>query len=186
MYEVEVKAHLKNRQAVIKKLESLGCKFSKELHQIDRIFIPEGVSFPPPLNVPVLRVRNQNGLYLLTLKISQSNRTDSIEKEIEIMDGEKMIEILQLLKWQEVVKVDKKRVKTNLNDMEIVLDDVKDLGEFIEAEQIVTNDNPNERKKMQGELFAVLATLGVPEEDNIIDGKYDLMLNNIYKKLGVK
>ena len=83
MYEVEVKAHLKNRQAVIKKLESLGCKFSKELHQIDRIFIPEGVSFPPPLNVPVLRVRNQNGLYLLTLKISQSNRTDSIEKEIE-------------------------------------------------------------------------------------------------------
>jgi len=40
MYEVEVKACLENKSAVIKKLESLGCKFGEELHQVDSIFIP--------------------------------------------------------------------------------------------------------------------------------------------------
>jgi adenylate cyclase class IV len=45
MYEVEVKAHLRNRKEVIKRLKAFGCKFSKELHQVDRIFLPEGISF---------------------------------------------------------------------------------------------------------------------------------------------
>jgi adenylate cyclase class IV len=47
MYEVEVKARLKDRDAVIKKLQDLGCKFGEELHQVDHVFIPEGVVFPP-------------------------------------------------------------------------------------------------------------------------------------------
>jgi len=51
MYEVEVKARLRNRKEVIKKLESFGCKFSEELHQVDHIFIPEGVDFPPPIEL---------------------------------------------------------------------------------------------------------------------------------------
>jgi len=47
MYEVEVKAHLVNRKEVIKKLESLGCKFSKELHQIDDILLRMMMFFHP-------------------------------------------------------------------------------------------------------------------------------------------
>src|SRR6185295_11110717 len=133
MYEVEVKAHLRDRGSVLKKLKDLGGKFSEELQQIDRIFIREGVVFPPPavLGEPVLRVRKSNDRYFFTLKIPQGSRQDSLERELEILDGEKMIEIIKLLKFQEVPTVDKKRVKTNLKDIEIVLDDVKDLGEFI-------------------------------------------------------
>ncbi|MEK9181732.1 MAG: histidine phosphatase family protein [Patescibacteria group bacterium] len=33
MYEVEIKAVLKDRKAVMQKLQGLGCKFSSELHQ---------------------------------------------------------------------------------------------------------------------------------------------------------
>jgi len=186
MYEVEVKSRLKNREVVIQKLKNFGCKFSEELHQIDHIFIPEGISFPPPIGVPVLRVRKQGDVYFFTLKISQGNRTDSLEREIEIKDGEKMIEILKLLKWKETIVVDKKRIKTNFKDIEIVLDDVKDLGEFIEAEKIVTNKNQDERKKIQEELYNYLETLGVRKEDHVVDGKYDIMLSKIYKKFGVK
>ena len=98
MYEVEVKARLRNREAVIKKLEVLGCKFSEELHQVDRIFIPEGLAFPPPMGTAVLRVREQDGIFILTLKISQSGRQDSIERELQIKDGEMMIEIIEFLK----------------------------------------------------------------------------------------
>ncbi len=141
MYEVEVKAHLRDRAAILKKLKSLGCKFGEELHQVDHIFIPEHITFPPPLNIPVLRVRKQNDIYLLTLKISQSGRQDSLERELEIADGKMMIEIIKLIGYKEVMVVDKKRIKTKLNDIEVVLDKVKDLGEFVEVEKIVKNEN---------------------------------------------
>lgn len=186
MYEVEVKARLRDRKAVIKKLESLGCRFGKELHQIDHIFIPEGIVFPPPMGTPVLRVRKQGDNYFFTLKISQGNRTDSIEREIEINDGDKMIDILKLLKWQETILVDKKRIKTNVKGVEIVLDTVKDLGEFVEAEKIVTNDDGEHRKNIQKDLFAFLETIGIPKEDHVVGGKYDIMLHEIHNKLGVK
>jgi len=183
MYEVEVKAHLRNREAIIKKLKNLGCKFSEELHQVDYIFFREGIPFPPPLGVGSLRVRKQNDRSFLTLKIPQASRQDCIEREMEIMDGNMMIEILELLKWEKVPVVDKKRIKTNLNGMEIVLDTVKDLGEFIEAEKIVHAINPESRKKTQEELFDFLGTLGISKEDQVIDGKYDIML---FEKFGNK
>lgn len=183
MYEVEVKAHLRDRATLIKKLESFGCKFSAELHQIDHIFNREGEVFPPPLTSPVLRVRKENDRYLFTLKISQSGRQDSLERELEIKDGEMMIQILKLLKWQETVLVDKKRIKTKLNDIEIVLDDVKDLGEFIEVEKIVKNENHADRKKIQDELCDFLETIGISKADLLVNHKYDIMLE---EKFGMK
>ena len=176
MYEVEVKAKLKNRQEVIKKLENLGCKFGEELHQVDHIFVPKGASFPTPFEVPVLRVRKQNDIYIFTMKISQTGRQDSIEREIQISDGKEMIEILNAIGYAEFVIVDKKRIKTKLRDMEIVLDEVKDLGEFMEVEKIVTHEDPEERKKIQIELSDFIETLGVPKEDLLVNSKYDIML----------
>ena len=187
MYEVEVKACLKDRKEVMRKLQDLGCKFSEELHQIDHIFMPEGTLFPSPIETPVLRVRKQNdATYFFTLKISQGSRQDSLERELEIKDGIKMMEILKLLKWEENIIVDKKRIKTNFKDIEIVLDDVKNLGEFIEAEKIVTNDNHEDKRQIQKELFAFIETLCVSKEDHVIDGKYDIMLYEIHQKLAVK
>lgn len=176
MYEVEVKARLKDKNAVIKKLEDLDCKFSKELHQIDRVFIPGPLSFPPPLGTSVLRVRKQDDKYFFTLKISQSGHQDSIEREMEIQDGEMMLEILKLMKYLEAPTVEKRRIKTNYKDIEIVIDVVEQLGEFIEAEKIVTSDSPEDRKNTQEELFDFLATLGVSREDRVVNGKYDIML----------
>jgi adenylate cyclase class 2 len=176
MYEVEVKAKLKSRQEVIKKLEAFGCKFSEELHQVDHVYFPEGLVFPPPISTGVLRVRNQNNKYFFTLKISQSGRQDSIERELEISDGEMMMEIIKLLKYQVAPAVDKKRIKTKYKDMVIEIDSVKDLGEFIEVEKIVTEENPEERKKIQRELADFIETLGVAKEDLLVNGKYDIML----------
>ena len=185
MYEVEVKARLKDRNSIVKKLQDLGCKFGEELHQVDRIFIPQGVAFPPPVEqkVGVLRVRKSNDQYSFTLKIPQSSHQDCIEREMEITDGEMMVEIFELMKWDKLPTVDKKRIKTNFQDMEIVLDHVENLGEFIEVEKIVTHEDHEDRKKVQRELIDFLETLGVPREDGVIDGKYDIML---YEKLNGK
>ncbi len=182
MYEVEVKARLKNRQEIVKKLESLGCKFGEELHQIDHIYFPEGLTFPPPIGTGILRVRNQGDKYFFTLKISQSGRQDSIERELEVKDGEMMMEIIKLLKYQEAPTVNKKRTKTKYKDMVIELDTVKDLGEFIEVEKIVTEENPEERKKIQQDLADFIIALGVSKEDLMVNSKYDIMLFEKNKK----
>lgn len=180
MYEVEIKARLNNRQEIIQKLESLGCTFGDELHQIDYIFIPENESFPPPLGIPVLRVRKQNESNFFTLKIPQSSRQDCIEKEFEISDGNEMLEVIKLIGYKQVPTVEKKRIKTVLNDMEIVLDLVEGLGEFIEVEKIVETSDSGARIKIQEELFNFLAELGITKDDHIIDGKYDIMLFEKY------
>ncbi len=176
MYEVEVKAKLRDRQAIIKKLKDFGCKFSEELHQIDHIFAPNDVFFPPPLNTPILRVREQNKRYFFTLKISQSGRQDSMERELEIMDSSMMIEIMKFIGYKEVSKVDKKRIQTKYRDMVIELDKVEDLGEFIEVEKIVTHTDMEIRKNIQKELCEFLETLGVVKEDLLMNSKYDIML----------
>ena len=184
MYKVEVKAHLKNRKEVIKKLRIFGCKFSKELHQVDYIFAPKGTPYPLlPLGTTVLRVRKQNNVYFLTLKIPQSSHQDCVEREAEIKDGAMVVEIFKLMGWKNLPTVDKRRIKTKFKGIEIVLDKVKHLGEFIEAEKIVKHKKHEDRKKIQEELFNFLETLGISKKDRVIDGKYDIML---FEKLNKK
>ena len=93
-----------------------------------------------------------------------------------------MMEIIKLLKYQEAPTVDKKRTKTKYKDMVIELDVVKDLGDFIEVEKIVTEENPEDRKKIQQEIADFIETLGVPKEDLFVNGKYDIMLFEKNKK----
>jgi len=176
MYEVEVKARLNNREEVKKKLVDLGCVFSEELRQVDEIFTLTNLEFPPPKGTPVLRIRNQNNKHIFTLKINQSSRQDCIEREIEITNPEVWRDIFVLMGYKLNVVVDKTRIKTKYKDMEIVLDRVKDLGEFAEAEKMTDQNNPEERKKIQEDLFVFLETLGIKKEDRVIDGKYDIML----------
>ncbi len=185
MYEVEVKARLRDRAEIKQKLEDFGCVFGEELHQIDHIFVPKGESFPTPFQVPVLRIREQNGKYIFTLKISQSSRQDSLERELEISNGSMMTQILNLIGYEEFILVDKKRIKTNYKDMEIVLDDVKGLGEFVEVEKIVTHEDPEARKNIQKELQVFLETLGISPEDHVVDGKYDILLHEVSSRLRV-
>jgi len=176
MYEVEVKARLKNPEKVIKKLQEFGCAFSHELHQIDQIFIPEGIEFPPPYDTPVLRIRKENKKYFFTLKISQTSRQDCIERELEISDGKKMIEIMAFMKHKRVPIVDKKRIKGKISGIEVCIDRVKGLGNFIEAEKIVRTNNGETRQKTQQELKNFLKKIGVQEPDFVDNGKYDIML----------
>ena len=176
MFEIEVKAKLINREDIVKKLEAMGCIFGTELHQVDHIFIPKDISFPPPLHVPVLRVRRQGDKSFLTLKISQSNRQDCIEHEMEISDGDKMIEIMELINYKKVPVVNKKRIKTKLDDMEIVIDIVEGLGEFIEVEKIINEKNGEVRKKIQKDLLNFLSEIGISEKDHLLGSKYDIML----------
>lgn len=70
MYEVEVKARLKNRESIVKKLKDFGCVLSSELHQTDYVFFPKRFSFPPSIGTHILRVRKSNNKYFYSKDIS--------------------------------------------------------------------------------------------------------------------
>jgi adenylate cyclase class 2 len=101
---------------------------------------------------------------------------DCIEREVEINDADQMIGAIELLGYHKAVNVVKARTKTMYNGMEICLDEVKDLGSFIEVEKIVDGDG----EEVQNELFIFLETLGVKREDRVMNG-YDTM---VYLKNG--
>ena len=79
------------------------------------------------------------------------------------------------------VTVEKRRIKTMYKDVEIVLDTVEQLGDFVEAEKIVTESDPEIRKHIQEELMELLIELGIERSDQVIDGKYDIMLEEKLK-----
>ena len=86
---------------------------------------------------------------------------------------------MELIKYKEVAVVNKKRIKTKYKDMEIVLDRVKNLGEFIEVEKIVKHKDHEVRKNIQKGLCVFLETLGIARKDLLVNHKYDIM---IFKK----
>ncbi len=109
--EIEVKAKINDLGSLMNRLDELGCSFSDESVQIDRIFIPKGQHIPVSKGVNVLRLRKENKKILFTLKQVNENQLDKIEKEFYISDEKEAFETILLLGFQESLSVEKKRKK---------------------------------------------------------------------------
>ena len=188
MQEIEVKARIRHKDELLNKLEGLGCKFSEPITQRDRIFISKSLSRVPVNNGDnVLRIREQDGRYIFTLKQQVSNQMDCIEKETEIANPQAMYDAFELLGFHEIAQVNKTRKKSSFNHetlgkMEICIDDVENLGSYIEAEVFAPQGylplhGGTDGTKVQKELFEFLKTLGVKKGDQVTDG-YDVLLKN--------
>lgn len=78
---------------------------------------------------------------------------------------------IELLGYHQAIHVVKTRTKTKYQDMEICLDEVEELGSFIEVEKIVEGEG----ETVQNELFGFLETIGVSKENRVLKG-YDTLL----------
>lgn len=173
--EIEVKVKTNNHQEILSKLESLGCTFTTPVTQDDAIYVNfdgDFTAFMPGTNF--LRIRASGGKYLFTLKQPQKNELDCIEKETEISDPEAMEGALELMGYHLAVRVKKTRTKTKYQDMEICLDSVEGLGDFVEVEKITEGDG----EEVQKELCDFLTSIGVDISERVMQG-YDTL---IYKQ----
>lgn len=170
-YEIEVKAKVVDIKSVREKLEKLGCVFSQPLVQHDYIYNLAGVDIEKRHKTPVLRVREQNGKTIFTVKKDRKDELDCIEKELEVSDGATMREIFDLLGYTKTVEVKKTRLKAKLDEYEICLDDVEGLGSFIEVEKLSEEDG----QMVQDELFKFLQKVGIKKEDRVLVG-YDSLI----------
>jgi adenylate cyclase class 2 len=82
-----------------------------------------------------------------------------------------MAEIVLLMGYYEFNTVSKVRRKCRYKNYEICLDEVEELGNFIEVEKM--SDEPSE--VVQEELFTFLESLGISREDRATKG-YDILL----------
>jgi len=171
--EIEVKARAQNNRELLQALSDMGIVLSEEIVQKDDVFLPEGIGYPVPLGTLVLRLREQQGRIIFTLKQPLKNELDCIERETVVGDKQLMTDIIERLGFYRVLQIYKTRQKAKYKQYEICVDTVKYLGNFIEVEKMSSEDAVT----VQEELFAFLETLGVEKSDQVFHG-YDTLIYN--------
>jgi adenylate cyclase class 2 len=184
MREIEIKASIADRPTLIAALTSHGVTVSAPVTQHDRVYGVRGVGGAGANTAPWLRIRSElkDGVtkHIFTLKKSVTNQLDSIEHETEVADATELEKIINHLDFTPYSDLTKTRQKAHIGDIEICIDHIDQLGDFIEAEKLTGDDA--EYELIVQELWAVFETLGVSKADEVTDG-YDVLMN---KHLGIE
>lgn len=176
MREVEVKARITDLEALKNRLVLLWYFFSQALFQQDRLYLPNAIAYPDIKQwTIIMRVRNTNGNYTLTLKKRGEDELDDIEREVAIDDAEQAAEILKYMWYYQVLELSKVRQKASYNWLIICLDEVEGLGAFIDVRKAAERERVEDIKT---QLIWFLSTLGVAPED-ITQERYDTMIYHL-------
>jgi adenylate cyclase class 2 len=141
MYEVELKFPMNDAESFVRELVACGARQGPQLDQSDWYFNHPARDFER--TDEALRIRTANGRHCITYKGPLVDLETKTRHEIEVLlegaDGrEKIAEILQLLGFRPVREVLKRRDTFHLSwhgrEFEIAVDDVRNLGRFVEIE----------------------------------------------------
>lgn len=172
MREIEVKAKVHDKDSLITKLKSHGVELSVPLKQRDIVYHEPG-ALPTIVGSNFLRVRIENDKNA-TFTLKQTVKDlDKIEHETEISDATEMLKIIELLHYEPFNDLTKIRQKGTFKDYEICLDEVENLGIFVELEKLADDDADGEAVKK--ELWQALDELGIREQDHVTKG-YDVLM----------
>ena len=150
MKEVEIlfKINEKKAQELQEKLKDF---FIEKIREIDTYFYPSHKEFLVSDNGREnLRVRDTSQKNELTYKkviYKKGKYSHSIEKNVNVSDARKAIEILETLGFRAHLIVNKERETFESQDFHITIDNVKNLGIFVEIEW--KGHAENEKKAMR-------------------------------------
>ncbi|SRR5258708_3859817 len=185
MKEVEVKAHLRDREKIVANLEKLGCTFGEKVKQIDTVYAKILGNVDEYLkNDHFVRIREKNdGRFIFTVKQPKDARKNLIktEHETEVKNPKELENMLFLMGYKVANKVIKIRQVAKFKNYEICLDDVKDLGNFIEIEKMYEDGTESDEEAL-GELKAFIGSLGVLDSDEVKKGYDIMMIEHLEKK----
>lgn len=179
MREIEIKAKVSDKTSLIEKLTAAGVMLGDPLKQHDVVYArPGAINGNPDENW--LRIRTQNDeKHIFTLKRSMTGELDSIEHEVTINNDDEMRAIIKYLGYELFSDLTKIRQKANIDNIEICLDEVPELGVFIEAEMICDEDE--DAIVIQQKLWNLLEPFGVSRVNEEASG-YDILMR---RKLGL-
>ncbi|MFW0862267.1 MAG: class IV adenylate cyclase [Candidatus Komeilibacteria bacterium] len=175
--EIEMKAKIKNKKRLLNKFALLGIHNKNKKHFVDIYFSPKNGKRFISFKSPRLRVRKDltSGTASFEYHLP-SGIYGGRESEVQISDGDMMDVILKHLDFIEEVRVDKVRSYYEYRHFNIFIDEVKDLGSFIEVEIM----NAANRKTATKQIKQLMGDLGV-RRDIIQDWYWRMMLKK--KKL---
>ena len=134
MLEIEVKAYADDLKKVELTLRDMGAQFIEEIQQIDTYYNHPCRNFVE--TDEALRIRRSGTKYYLTYKgkkIDPESKTRE-EIEVEIADVHTAAELLVSLGFSPVADVKKVRKVYRLDTFTVCLDDVVNVGTFVEVE----------------------------------------------------
>jgi adenylate cyclase class 2 len=181
MREIEIKVRIADKQQFIKTLASRGVAVSDPVTHHDRVFGQDGVDGNDGDNTsPWLRIRTETKgddvRHVFTLKKSVTNQMDSIEHETEVIDDSELGRIIDYIGFVPFSDLTKTRQKATIGAIELCIDTVDGLGDFVEAEKLV--DEGADYDVVAGELWAVLERFGVLRADHVTEG-YDVLMKKL-------
>lgn len=175
MREIEIKARVADKTKLLGVLQSKNVVLSDAVTQHDLVWGVEGAQGGD--KAPWLRIRTEtkNGATrrLFTLKKSVTNQMDSIEHETEVADETELAHIIQHLGFVPYSDSTKTRQTAHMADIEVCIDTVEGLGDFIEVEKLTGEDADYDT--VAEELWKVLEEFGIQRADHVTDG-YDVLM----------
>lgn len=172
MREIEIKVKLSDSKEVQKKLVSLGFILGKPIKQHDVVYGQRsGEKF---IQGNWLRIRIEDETRVIfNLKRSISGQLDSVEHEVEVDNEQEMRSIIGRLGYELYSDLTKIRRKAKYNNIEICLDEVPGLGNYLEAEILADENVDGDVVKEQ--LWNLFEDLGLKKSDEVHDG-YDVLM----------
>ena len=172
MREVEIKVRLASVKSFILKLDEKGIKLGEPKKQHDVVFSEPG-AVENHFKANWLRIRTENdSVVYFTLKKSVEGHLDNIEHEVTVNESAELKNIILCLGYEPYSDLTKVRRKVKINDIEICLDEVPGLGNFVEAEKLVDHDSDHD--SVVSELWQLLTSLGLSRENEVHEG-YDVL-----------
>ncbi|MBU4347191.1 class IV adenylate cyclase [Patescibacteria group bacterium] len=130
--ENEVKYKIKSVNNIKRKLSFAGFRFDKKIYQEDYYFSPPHKSFAGTKKY-YLRLRRDNEGGKFEYHIARSN-LQTQERKVYIDNFKEFFNILKLLDFKMDCVVKKNRLIYTKGNIKIVIDTIKNLGNFIEIE----------------------------------------------------
>jgi adenylate cyclase class 2 len=161
--EVEVKYRVGDSGSLARALAERGVCLSAAVHQDDQAYAKKGWTYDlPKVGVPFARLRTQEGQHIFTLKRPMDNEMSCLELETEISDREQMHGAIVEMGFYPTVRIVKRRRWGRLGRYVVCVDEVEQLGTFLEIEAVVGPDQSG--AAIQAELDAFARSLSVDLE----------------------
>lgn len=177
---VEVKSSREKALEALAQFETKGVKRTLDIYFYD----PLRTDLQPDDNGGLLnafRIRQKENEVSMAYKIDHfenENWSHSDEYETKVEDLETMNKIIEQLGLKELIRIDNEKHTFVTEQYEIVLEDVADLGLFMEVEKLeqVSDDKVSEVKD---EIRTFLKNTGIEFGEEQTAGKPELMLRKI-------
>jgi adenylate cyclase, class 2 len=178
--EIEIKVKIRNPMEVRKNLLKIS-RLSKEKTQVDHYYVPtDDDYFRVSPTKEYLRVRIEGTNAILGHHLCHYDDDGKLlkteENETEVGDPETIFKILESLGFVRRVTVRKHREVYDYGNYEIVLDNIEELGDFLEVEvKKVTSSESDERSGCY-KIVGMLEADHAPADDG---GYPDMLIKSL-------